>query len=315
MKIVNEKHHVVKSSWDLQEYSIFDSYKLSPYVVIFPQNDKEELWYNMLTGELLLLEKDEINDTDIYIRLIKHWYYINIKFDPKTIADIVYQFVKKLLENNKSSKPDKYIVTSTYACNARCFYCYENTLKQKSMTDEMALEIAKYLVKKAQDKDNKINIGWFGGEPLCGANAIRIIVKHLTENNIQFKSSMITNGYLINEFPIKEIKREWNLISCQITLDGTKENYQKIKNFKNEDENAYEKVLSNIETLLENGVFVNIRLNVGKDNAEDLFKLTKCLVERFKEYGRLLCIYTSPLFEGIESNFMIMEVPDSMSYK
>lgn len=313
MQIINEKHMIIKDKWYLQSFNLYDNYILSPYVSIFPQEDGKELWYNMLTGELILMDKDEaINNKDTYKKLVQNWFYINIELNPKSVAFIVSELIKNEYRKNSKEVPDKYVITSTFVCNAQCHYCYENELRQRPMTDEVALDIGKFLVKQAEKRGNQITINWFGGEPLCGSNAIRIISKHLKDNDISFNSSMITNGYLISEFPIKEIRREWNLTSCQITLDGTKENYQKIKNFKNKDENAYERVLNNIETFLENGIFTTIRLNVGKDNAEDLFQLTKELVEKFKEYKGLINIYTSPLFECIESNYMVMEMPDSI---
>ena len=312
MKIISDKHHIIKENWYLQEYNSFDKYELSPYVVIFPKV-KNELWYNMLTGELILIEENDLENKELFIRLVKNWYYINVNLNPRTIADIIAQIVRDLHKRNKDTQSIKYVITSTYTCNARCHYCYENALRQKPMTDEIALEIGKFLVKQAQKNNKELNISWFGGEPLCGGNAIRIISNYLRDNNIKFKSSMITNGYLINEFPIKEIRREWNLTNCQITLDGTKDNYQSIKNFKNEDPNAYERVLNNIETFLENGICISIRLNVSKENGADLLALTEYLVDRFHSYKNILNIYTSPLFEGIESNFMVMEISDSFA--
>ena len=117
MEIINEKHYVVKKVLCLQEYTKFDEYKLSPYVVIFPK-DENQLWYNMLTGELILLSENELDNNDVYVKLVKHWYYINTNYNPKTIANIVSQLARNLIKNNDNSISNKYVVTSTYACNA-----------------------------------------------------------------------------------------------------------------------------------------------------------------------------------------------------
>ena len=132
----------------------------------------------------------------------------------------------------------------------------------------MALDIAKFLVERSK-LVGKISICWFGGEPLCNKDVIDIICDYLDKNDVDFSSSMVSNGYLIDTLSMRDVKYKWNLDRIQITLDGTKEIYEKIKNYKDNKENSFEKILSNIEKFLENGVKVTIRMNVGLYNGED----------------------------------------------
>lgn len=298
MKKILAIHSSLTNSLHLQNYTKFSKYIISPYVVKV-ECDKGMLWYNNLTCELLLLEKNEEYDEKINKFLIEHWYYFPDFVNPKTFAYTVRQIVKNhnYERNSHNISNSSFVIPTTTACNARCPYCFEYALHQRHMTKEMALEIAKYLVKQSENA-GKIHICWFGGEPLCNKEVIDIICDYLNEHNVEFNSSMITNGYLIDTLSLRDVKYKWCLTNVQVTLDGTKSIYEKIKNYKDNKNNSYEKVLNNIETFLENGVKVSIRMNVGLYNGDDLFELAKELASKFRNYKKLFSMYATPLFLG-----------------
>lgn len=295
LTVVNNASNKVQKNIGYQIIRYGNNYIRSPFVKKVECNDGL-LVYNTLTSEVILIDEDEFNNpnNDFKRWLIERWYYLDEKIDAISIADMFRQIVTSNYLKDNPRKNTGYVIMSTTACNARCFYCYECGYKQKPMTDDVALNVAKYLL---QASKQKFHITWFGGEPLCNPNAIRIISKHLNDNGADFKASMISNGYLLDQFTIEELKNDWRINQIQITIDGTKEVYQEVKNYRNNDENAYEKILCNIERLLENNIGVALRMNVGLHNGDDLLMLIKQLADKFSKYKDFYP-YAVPLFIG-----------------
>ena len=131
-------------------------------------------------------------------------------------------FIKNtVIDDNYLKECYDFIMFPTTTCNARCFYCYENPMKKMPMTIDMAERVARYIMKKAPDKNRTVGLRWFGGEPLFNMKVIDYICEGLTENGIYFNSYFTTNGYLFDDDVIQKAIEIWHCVSCQITIDGT----------------------------------------------------------------------------------------------
>ena len=289
MKVIYENSNLRRIKE--QDYFPSKTYVKSIYIKALDIKDGL-LVYNSLTSEFILTTKDEFDNPTPSDKkwLCNHWFYFEESLDPKSVAHIVRNFIAE-----KPKAGSNFVVLTTSVCNARCYYCFESEFRQFPMSDKIALDTAKYLVQNA--KNNQVRITWFGGEPLCNPKAMKIITDHLIKCNVNYRTSMISNGYLFDKFSMEEIKEQWKMNMVQITLDGTKEIYQQSKNYKNEDPNAYERVLNNIEYLLKNDITVTIRLNVSLNNGEDLIALIHELYDRFSKYEKFK-IYPNELFIG-----------------
>lgn len=285
MNIIIEQSKIFTSVIGAQSYDNNKIYRLINYC-IETEVDNHLLLYNCLTKELLSLSENEkkflINatfdtDSELIKKLINAWFLVPVDFDDCDFSDQVCNLVKAF--NNKREITNYDILTTT-DCNARCFYCFECDTIKKNMTKETAIAVAEYIKKKSQKK--KIHIQWFGGEPLYNVAVIDIISKHLIDDGINFDSTMTTNGYLFDDEVIKRAKDFWKLRSVQITLDGKRESYNRIKNFIY-DGDAYSKVTENIGKLLDNNIGVVIRLNIDKHNSSELFDLVEELAEKYRE--------------------------------
>ena len=200
--------------------------------------------------------------------------------------------VLRMLSKKHAPGHKSYVILPTTACNARCFYCYESGVEFKSMDDAMADAAVDYIVRSKSE--GSISITWFGGEPLMGERAIDRICAGLVQNGIEFKSSITTNASLITPQLAEKMREVYKIHHAQITLDGRREEYLKRKAYVNI-ENAYEKVMRSIELLLENGIRVNIRLNVDENNLDDLFLLADELKEKFGD-ARGVSAYAMALY-------------------
>lgn len=259
------------------------------------------LLYNLLTKRLVLLGKND--EKELAQELFEKWFLVEDDFDDiKASSELtsLAKFYKK-----KSKGFIGYTILPTTRCNARCFYCFEKRAKPIHMNAEMALSVAKY-IERTHAKGEKINILWFGGEPLMGVQTIDIISQYLSDNNIEFASKMISNGYLFTPNLIEKAKSLWKLKKVQITLDGTEEVYNKAKAYIYKLGNPYKRVIKNIRSVAESNIDVSIRLNIGLENADNLLELAEELYQTFGNVNNVK-VYSHVLFEDDETERTISE--------
>lgn len=265
------------------------------------EKDGKYIAYHMTTRELieldyeeyLLLQTENISYTDTISELIKKWFLVPINSDDIKLNDQVISMFK-FFENKKGIT--YYTILPTTDCNARCFYCYEANVPKIKMSKQTALDVADYIEMKCCGED--IEFRWFGGEPLYNVEAIDLITETLASRGIPYKSTMVSNGYLFDDEIILKSKNTWKLEQIQITLDGTENVYNRCKNYiYTGNESPYKRVLRNIKKLINNEIFVSIRLNMDNHNKDDLYNLIDELYDYLGE-NKYYSIYAHLLYEN-----------------
>lgn len=302
MKVVVHGLSEVKSEIGKQKYSSCTNYKKIIFC-IEQEISCGTLIYNTLTREIILLSNEEkkefkevieSKDGDRFFKyLVEHWFYIPVDLDDKTIGYIARTRCASQ-DFKKNRRVDSFTILTTTSCNASCPYCYEKGIKKQSMSSKVAEDVSQYILKNAS---SKIALRWFGGEPLCNSEAITAICKKISDYGIPYHSSITSNGFLFNKIEKNIIVDLWKLRNAQITIDGTRENYNRTKSYKSCQEDAYERVLENVKRLLDIGVAVSIRLNISNENTKDMLALIEELKKRFYGYSRIK-VYPYPIFEG-----------------
>lgn len=183
-------------------------------------------------------------------------------------------------------RPLNITITTTLKCNARCSYCYEKGVRKTDIIAGIENKLIDF-IRRHSDRD-EVHLVWFGGEPLLNIQFMDSLSHLLKKENIAYSSYMISNGSLLNEDIIKEKFPLWNMQDLQITLDGTKENYEKIKNYKRSAKGEFYTILNAIKMAAEEGIFVNIRLNIGRENQDDIIQLLKELDSTFATYENVV---------------------------
>lgn len=298
MEIIISHSPFVKKLIGVQRYNCDKKYRILKFCIIKKLFDVV-LIFNSMTKELICLDQREFDDltkenldSNIYKELVNRWFLIPEETDDvklnEQIENCSLPFDYRFQENH-------YIIATTLDCNARCFYCFEYGSNRESMSTQTAHKTAEYIYKTCRNKP--VFIQWFGGEPLYNCNVIDVISDDLRNQNVEFKAIMISNGYLFDREIVKRAKKNWNLKLVQITLDGTEKVYNKIKSYINNDSNPFEKVLNNINLLIQSKIHVRIRMNLGRHNVNDLYKLVDIIYDRFgiSEY---LKVYAWALFDG-----------------
>ena len=264
------------------------------------------LLYHTLTCALALVTHEEARSLTAVEGLADHWFLVPAGHSDKKFCKLVKLGVRMMQPRRQGIR--KYTVVTTTGCNARCAYCFEKGVKPVHMTAATAEKVARYIVSHHGEYE-KVQVDWFGGEPLVNSKVMDSICTRLAEHGIDYFSYITTNGYLFSKETVEKAVRLWHLKNAIITLDGTEQNYNRIKAYVNGNgQSAFLRVLDNIGMLLDAGIRVQVRLHVSNDNVEDMQELMEILAERFKAPG-LLSLQFQHLFElfGPEARVLTAE--------
>lgn len=261
--------------------------------VIATEHEDGLLLQNVITGQLVLLSSEEskllhlfpLQYSRIMDPLIDAHFFVQQDFDEHLFVQQLRKILRKLDDSQSPKNIISYTILPTTNCNARCFYCYEAKYHKSNMTENTARQIVDYI--EVHSKGKPVNIGWFGGEPTVGEKRIDQICYGLMEKGIVYESQMISNGYLFDEAMVSKAVTVWKLKRIQITLDGTEEVYNSTKSFVNAQESPFQRVVNNIERLLNKGITVGILFNLDYYNFEDLHHLLDDLARRFSGRNNL----------------------------
>ena len=281
-------------------------YKKSRYNYFVPYENNQTILYNFYSNYTSLFDADtlkryngdQLTDNE-QEELYKRGFLVDIDRDE-------LQLIKddRLTQNTKENEK-LFRVWTTSGCNARCFYCFEKGLPVETMTEDRCDDVIKYITKDLKEKDRCV-IEWFGGEPLLNTKAIDKItagVKAICkEKNVHYHSTIITNGSLITPEIVNKMENEWDIIHAQITLDGSEEAYNKIKNYYNPEKHNFKQVIDNI-LLFKNSkkVYVTIRLNYTEDNYEELLDVIRYLGEQLQGVKNINC-YVYPIWSTLNQD-------------
>lgn len=252
------------------------------------QNGDEHLIYNTLYNSFVRLEGNEYDDfiscsseSPLSDNLIENGLWI---------SQGINEFEKYILLsdtfNRCMTRPFSFTVTPTMKCNARCYYCYEAGAVMKDFCDEKFDALIEFIT--SHDLTHGVNFNWFGGEPLMRPDVIDRITDAMNERGIKFSSYIISNGSLLNSEIINEKFKAWNVRDIQITIDGTENEYINRKNYIDKDEGDYYKLLLNILKLAKTEIYIHIRINIDKNNAEDVITLIKDLEALYGNYKNVV---------------------------
>lgn len=253
--------------------------KQSYYNYIISDNEYT-YWYNGLTNKFFRLSyglsrkvqsmMDDYPDGSslpdvLREHLINSGFLIDDGFDELTE-------IRRRHRENVESRNYSIVLMPTLDCNYRCWYCIQDHLTGSKMslsTLEKLKRHIDYMIKK--ENIESLYIDWFGGEPLMYFNEIVepvtvYALQQCHKAGIPFGVSATTNGFYLDS---ETVVRCGNLgfRQFQITLDGNKENHDKVK-YNSSCVSTFDHVLSNIDRVIDFIPDVNmiLRINYTHDN-------------------------------------------------
>lgn len=270
--------------------------KLSKYTILKEING-ERIFFNTRTCALAVVN-DEFEQV---VKDIQMNQYNESLYDEKLIQAmknsgcIVDDSLQEIDEVEFKRNSFKYqtnslglTITPTLNCNFRCQYCFENHIIGNMSVDTQEA-LLKFITAQLSTI-KKLNIVWFGGEPLLAKNIIYTmsekIIALCKKHSVIYAASMVTNGSLFSDEDIEPFKR-YNIGSVQITIDGPKEVHDKRRRTCN-GKSAFDDIINNINKMLNNDINVSVRINLDEDNIDSIDELIDVLQNRINKYSNLM---------------------------
>lgn len=302
--------------------------KLSNYNLRLNLGDKHAIYntisrkyviYNQSQGEyiedlLRNLKKDryEVRDAEVLKKFISNGIIVEDELD---------EFERIGFHFNKTKYQDRrfiLVISPTLDCNFRCPYCFEER-RNTYISDETIQNLIEF-VKKTSREVSTLQVGWFGGEPLLQFEKIKKMTETFkeicAENGCNYCSTITTNAYLFNDERINDLK-EFNIKRVQITLDGDKEFHNKKRPLA-DGSGTFDRILENINKIVDKEIPVVLRINVDKENAESIPRLfdlipqekrgkiviNMCNIFQNEEDVNLIPLYKIAIEKGFSFNFV-----------
>lgn len=216
----------------------------------FQQANEHVLVYNAASGNCIVLSE---SDFQLFRKMkcseIDSERYLFLGFYIHDDDDEIQHLLSRCNQCKKHHRKRKYRILTTTFCDASCPYCYEIGVKSIAMSCETAQAVADFILTQSINA-SEIEIEWFGGEPLLNVSVIDLICKEILCKKPEqtfFKSSIITNGFLISKDMVDKMVTDWKVYKIQITLDGFAHEYERVKGL---GVGSFEQVIKNWSSLL-----------------------------------------------------------------
>lgn len=224
---------------------------------------------NRLAEELVNYHKMKHAENMMNVHEELYQVLVNEKFIVTSTKDECELYCQKYLDSRRDHEHVTITINPTMDCNLRCWYCYENHIKNSKMTKTVMNSLLRYIDSVLSSHTCKyLTLSFFGGEPLLQfQNCIVPIViasKNLCNNrNVHLDLCITSNGVCINDQIINQLIDFDLPVKFQIAIDGSKEHHDRIKFLINATDiiGTYELVLRNIEKLNNAKIRVTVRCN------------------------------------------------------
>lgn len=175
------------------------------------------------------------------------------------------------------------ILLASEDCNFRCEYCYEDFARGTMLPS--VREGIKKMVERRAPHLRHLTVGWFGGEPLYGFQAMEdlgpFFIEIAEKHSIPYISHITTNGYLLTP-DVAEKLLAWKVTNYQITIDGMREQHDK-KRPARDGSGTFDTIVSNLIELKKRPepYHVRVRVNYDRENHPYLEELLLLLEKEF----------------------------------
>jgi uncharacterized protein len=270
------------------------NFKVSKYNYFFQIGSRKNLAFNAISGGFAKIrDKERVmkfienpnnsieneRDKEVFENLLRGGFIIDSNINETSILKI------RFWNERFNSKNLGITLAPTLNCNFKCIYCYErdkNVNKHINMSKGKANTFIKFIYKQIDNGVKNIGISWYGGEPLLEIKAINEISTKIIEvcdkNKISYSSSMISNGYLLNEKAFETILKS-RIKFIQITLDGPPDIHNHFRPLQ-DGSPTFSIIIKNIKKFIDftkGKVKIAIRINLAQENMESSFNLIKIL--------------------------------------
>lgn len=264
-------------------------FKLSHYVVFSGQIDKtgRVLVFSTRSGKILfispLCHKCLISNSIQFIPTL----ILNQLIEAKVVVEREEHELETIVkENITSSNNDngvlRVVIQPSANCQLGCYYCGQSHSKN-SISERTYTSIINRIVRKLDTGEyDKLDICWFGGEPLMALDEVREITQKLqiicAERAINYMAHMVSNGLSLKAHVFTELARDLGVRSIEITLDGLEDDHNKHRYTKGGGK-SFATIYSNLKSIVCGEYFdqldckITIRCNIDEANKDSYMPL------------------------------------------
>jgi radical SAM protein with 4Fe4S-binding SPASM domain len=170
--------------------------------------------------------------------------------------------------NWNNAVPMSALFELTFVCNHACSFCYNCPTGQKEMNTVEVLDALRKLA-----EFNVLYLTLSGGEPLVRKDFFEIAA---AAREMGFALRIYTNGYLVDEAMAKKIKQVANPVEMEISIHGARpETHDRLTCVPG----SLKKIISAVKFLRAEGIKVNLKCPVTKDNQAEVLDLERLAIE------------------------------------
>ena len=172
------------------------------------------------------------------------------------------------LKNWNNAVPMSALFELTFVCNHACSFCYNCPTGQKEMNTQEVVDALRKLA-----EFNVLYLTLSGGEPLVRKDFFEIAG---AARKLGFALRIYTNGYLIDEAMARKIRTIANPVEMEISMHGgTPETHDRLTCVPG----SFRKVLNAVKFLRAEGIKVNLKCPVTRDNQAEVLEMERIAAE------------------------------------
>lgn len=284
-------------------------YKLSRYIVFSEptMGGKYRVVYSTRTSKVLLLSNKVVHQLiegdfsrlskEIMVQLVASEMLVDKhENELETIINLNNQAIEK-------SRSLYYVIQPTAACQMGCAYCGQAHSK-KNLNNAFHPRILQRLEGKLMMNPDyrRMDIGWFGSEPLLGYKHIKELSPKLIDlakkYNCSYHAKMVTNGMSLKKNVFLTLVK-LGVERFEITLDGTAE-YHDARRHTKDGKKTFDIIFKNLKEIFSlpdyesYGADIVIRCNVDSTNHQGVEDLIDLLVEH-NMHKKIAKFYVAPI--------------------
>lgn len=231
-------------------------------------SEREHAWFaaGHSSGERPQIDRDTLN----YF-LERGYAYLDAQGEQQAIDKAYREFNTEI-----SQSQVQLMLVPTYGCNLACTYCFQHGIdgRPQLISREIVDAFFEYARENFNDRPQKPFVTLFGGEPLVNSPAQREIVEYILDGCARegYEFAAVTNGYDFTEYvdALKKVRVK----EIQFTLDGSQPIHDQRRITANH-RGTFDRVVAGISAAVAQGIPVNLRSVVDRENIGDLVKLAE----------------------------------------
>jgi len=253
----------------------------SNYLLKLPVSETHQIILNTLNWAIDIVPIEMLQQEvhqELEFTLKERWYGLSVEEQKKAIHQL-----KEVAKKHSIHVPYWFYLLTTLNCNQKCTYCYEKEMvTNKPLDMKLYAKEIEYINQLEQERNiaqERMNIVLFGWEPLTiKPDDLKIILDGIKEKNR--KTIIVTNWTTIDKHITNLIEYKDQISDFRISLDWPEVLHNQRRPYKN-NEWSYQKMVENINLLLDNWFVVKLQTILWKGNLEALDDIVQDIREKW----------------------------------